>query len=248
MYIKTRAQYKEDLIIGFWGMLIRLIINILSIKLIFHNIDYIGHYTQNHIYFLYGVSVASSTIVETFFVNIWHLSLHINKGDFIKYRLRPISSLFYYFSETIEFKSITQQIIALPLIFIFGKKIGIDWNFKNIIFVIVLIIVSSIIVVELYICFASLSFWIIDAAPLLDFTQQLIEYSRYPTNIFGGLFKCFFWILTPIAWIAYVPMRLMIGEVSMYMLLLMFLVAFLFGFFTMLLWCNGIKRYSGTGS
>lgn len=248
MYIKTRTQYREDLIIGFGGMLIRLIINILSIKLIFHNIDYIGHYTQNHIYFLYGLSVASSTIAETFFVNIWYLSLHINKGDFIKYRLRPISSLFYYFSETIEFKSITQQIIAIPLIYIFGKRIGINWSLEQIFFMIALMVVSSIIVVEIYICFASLSFWIIDAAPLLDFAQQLIDYSRYPVNIFGGIFRGVFWVITPIAWIAYVPMRLMIGEVSMNMLFLIIAVALLFGIFTSLLWCNGIKRYGGTGS
>jgi ABC-2 type transport system permease protein len=197
---------------------------------------------------MYGLSSLVLIPVETFFVNAWALHTHIIQGTFVKYCLKPINTMFFYFSEIVEIKSLLQLFISIPILIISGKKMGIDWSFPLIGAYILYFICGSIILISIYVMAASLGFWLMNSMSIINFAGQVINFSKYPISIYGTFLKAVFTYILPIGFVSYYPMMLMLGKISYGNVVQAIVTAILFGSVGCLIWHKGVEHYSGTGS
>jgi ABC-2 type transport system permease protein len=77
---------------------------------------------------------------------------------------------------------------------------------------------------------------------------SLIEFSKYPTNIFLQPFRFLFLRLIPLALMGYLPAGLIFGKVTAVDILASLLGLWFFGFVSLKYWNRSIKAYEGVGA
>lgn len=248
IYIKMRLSYRADFIIGFFGMIIKSFSGIITLGVIFTSIPQINGWNYADLLFLYAFSSLSMMLIDTFLPNLWNLHNHIIQGTFVKYCLRPINTMFYYFSEVIEFKSLMQLFISIPLLIYSSNEMGICWNARSIFICCAYVICAVIIIASIYIMAASLGFWISNSISIINFIGQLTRFAQYPLSIFGNVFKFLFSYILPLGFISYYPTLALLGEISLLNLVIGWGLAIVFMILCRWVWNAGVSRYSGTGS
>lgn len=248
VYIKARLGYRSDFILGFIGMIAKSFLGVITLSIIFSNIPKISGWTFYDLLFFYGLYSMALVPVNTFFPNVWNLHNHIIQGTFIKFCLRPINTMFYYFSEIFEFKSLMQLAISIPIIVYSSAKIGIHWDLRTFGILISYFICSSIIIICIYIMAASLGFWLTNSLSIVNFIGQMLNFSQYPLNIYNRVFSFIFSYIFPIGLVAYYPALVILEKVSYGNLLQPVILAIIFMVLCSFVWKKGVEHYSGTGS
>lgn len=248
MYVNLRLGYRLDFFVGFFGMLIKSVSGIITLSIIFSNVPQIQGWSYYDLLFMYGLSSIAVLPVEIFFSNVWNLHNHIIQGTFVKFCLKPLNVMFFYFSEVVEFKSFMQLFISIPIIVIAGRKMDIQWTPLLVGTYLIYYICSSLIIIAIYIMSASLGFWLTNSMSITNFVGQVMNFAKYPITIYGGCFKFIFSYIIPIGFVAYYPTMVLMGKVSYANLLIEIVLTGIFMALSAFVWTKGVQHYSGTGS
>lgn len=248
MYVKLRMGYRLDFLVGFFGMIIKSVSGIITLSIIFSNVPQIQGWSYYDLLFMYGLSSLALLPVDMFFSNVYNLHNHIIQGTFVKFCLKPINVMFFYFSEVVEFKALMQLCISIPIIIISGSKMAIHWTPLLIGTYLVYFICSSLIIIAIYVMSASLGFWLTNSMSITNFVSQVMNFAKYPITIYGGCFKFIFSYIIPIGFVAYYPTMLLMGKASYSNLILEVILAIVFMTLSIFVWTKGVEHYSGTGS
>lgn len=248
VYMKARLGYRADFILGFIGMIAKSFLGVITLSIIFSNIPKISGWSFYDLLFFYGLYSIAIVPVNTFFPNVWNLHNHIIQGTFIKFCLKPINTMFFYFSEIVEFKALMQLVVSIPIIIYSSGKIGIVWNAKNILVLIGYFICSSIIIICIYIMAASLGFWLRNSLSIINFIGQMLNFSQYPLNIYNRVFMFIFSYIFPIGFVAYYPALVIFGRSRPSSLFVTVIITAVFMIACSVVWNKGVEHYSGTGS
>ncbi len=200
--------------------------------------------------FIYGFYLLSITPLQLFFDNIWELRPSLMSGAFIKYYLRPLNSMFYFMSETMDIKGFMQLALGLAALAYGAARLGITWNLTRVVFMGVALFSASLVAISIMVIAGCTGFWVLDSSlAILTFTMKIRDFAPFPTSIFEGFFRFFFTYVIPIAFIAFYPAQLFLKPGTTPIL------AYLspstgIGFFLLAywIWSKGVDTYAGTGS
>lgn len=248
VYLVTRLSYRADFMIGFLGMFVKTLSGIITLKIIFNNVPQISGWSYYELILFYGFASIATFPIDLLLQNVWNLHKHLIDGTFIKYCLKPLNSMFFYFSEIIEVKAVLQLFISIPLIIIASSKVDLLWSLKNLTICFCYWICSSIIISNIYIMAASLGFWFSNSLSVLNFISQVTRFSQYPISIYNIVLKTILIYVFPIAFISYYPMLVLTGKDHGEKLVLAVFLAVFFSFLTKKIWDEGVNNYTGTGS
>lgn len=249
-YIKGRLQYRADFFLSIFGMLLINTSGFAGVWVIMQNIHQIAGWTYYELMFLYGFSTLAMAPQQLFLDNAWQLSDKIVNGEFIKYCFRPINILFYYMSETIDIKGISQLIIGSIILIWSWIKLDIPFTILNGFMFIFLYIGATFVCMGLIILFSSFGFMGGGTNSALFMAADLKDYSKYPLTIFNKFFRGLFTVILPLGFIAYYPAQYFISNGNDISILTYFSTVFggLFFFIACKTWIHFASRYSGTGS
>ena len=201
--------------------------------------DNINGYTMDTIILLWGLSSGVYGVSRAFFVGAFDLSNKIVDGKLDAFMVMPKSVLIQSILG-VSPSAFGDLLYAYILLFVSGVT-----PFKFIAFTI-FIILGGVIETCVAIIFHSLAFWFgkVDsvANSLTDFVTM---FGTYPDSIFNKFIQILFYTLIPVAFIIFIPLRLLI-EFNLINLLLLIGGAFIIIGLAIVIFYTGLKRYSSS--
>lgn len=249
-YLKTLMQSRLNFLIGFLSFVINQVAGVVFLSIIFQKIPSLKGWSFDSLLFIYGFSQLPKGLDHLYSDNLWNFSQTIIvNGDFDKCLLRPLNPLFQVMVETLQLDALGEIIIGAIISVISINKLGINVNASFIIYLLLFIIISSWIITMVKLFFASLAFWIKNSYPLLNAIYTLLDFTRYPINIYSMSLKFILTAIIPFFVTTYYPAMALLGKSnSFYTLILIFVVAIVITFISYNVWLKGIKAYESAGN
>lgn len=97
--------------------------------IIFSNIPNLKGWEYNQVIFIYGFSLLPKGIDHLLSDNLWNLGHNIvRKGEFDKYMIRPINSLFYVISEKFQVDAFGEIFTGIALLVFTMKHLNYEFS------------------------------------------------------------------------------------------------------------------------
>lgn len=94
----------------------------------------------------------------------------------------------------------------------------------------------------------TVSFFTVAQADVADFTMQIKEIAKYPITIYPKVMQFIFTYIFPVAFVAFLPMRMIVGQINIYFIVLLPVVAGIFFLIAKSIWMWGLRHYGSTGT
>ncbi len=251
-FLKTRMEYRADVITGLLGTLTLQIVGLLFIEVLFQQVRSLNEWSRAEVFLIYGIGLIPMSIFSAFFSNLYFFSsTYIVEGNFDRILLRPLNTLFQICLERIRIESRSGVITGHVVVGYASTRMDppLTWSLANILLLFVFTLAGVAILIGLFVGCSSLSFWFTDRIGLLPPLYNMIAFGRYPLNIYDPRLQ---WILTwvlPFAFIGFFPAThfLQREHYRLYVILTPFVAAAVL-FLGLKLWDLGTRRYESTGS
>jgi ABC-2 type transport system permease protein len=248
-YVKARMQYRADFIISSIGMFFSSLATLGIFWVLFNSITDLAGWNFMEMIFIYAFYMIAISPMQILFDHIWQIRFHIQQGTFLKYYFRPLNMMFYYMSEMIDLKGLTQLAAGIVLLIYASLKLAIAWTPFKLALLLTTLFSAALVLIAITLMAGCAAFWVVDSYPVLGLAWKLREFAPYPMSIFDGAFRFAFTYILPIGFIAFYPSQLFLrpDEVSP---LVYFSPVIGLGLFAIAyqVWTLGVNSYTGTGS
>ena len=99
-----------------------------------------------------------------------------------------------------------------------------------------------------YFSVASLSLFFTQAEIFTDWLMEVMDFGRYPAEIYSNYFKLFLLFGLPVLFFSYVPTAILLGKIPWFYALLGIVVVVWLYIISTIIWRKGLKRYQSVSS
>ncbi|UOY91823.1 ABC-2 family transporter protein [Ectobacillus sp. JY-23] len=248
-YMKTKLQYRGDLIVGLLSDLLMQAVNLVFILVVFGHTQTLQGWGREEVIFMYGFFLVPFAIFSTFF-NIWDFNdRYIIKGEMDRILTRPIHSLFQVILERMDLESLSGAITGIIIMIYAGSGLNLSFHWYDIFLFIIMVMGGALVYGGIFVSLASIGFWSDSKSSIMPLMYNIGNYGRYPINIYNRVIRFLLTWILPFAFVGVYPASYFLGKSEWYMYA--FLTPIMgFVFFTMavLIWNQGVKRYRGAGN
>ncbi|MEI5908527.1 ABC-2 family transporter protein [Bacillus spongiae] len=248
-YMKTRMQYRTDLIIEITSDLLFQAVNLVFILVVFGHTHYLSGWNREEIIFIYGFFLVPYAIFSSFF-NIWDFNdRYIVKGEMDRILTRPIHSLFQVILERMELESLFGIVTGLGVMLYAGRKLGLELSWYDPIMFIIFVLGGALVYAGIFIALASIGFWSDAKTSIMPMMYNIGNYGRYPVDIYHSVIRFVLTWILPFAFVGVYPSSFFLGKEEWYHYAFMTpVVGILFFLLSIFLWNLGVKQYRGAGN
>jgi len=210
--IRAQRSYPAGFVLDILGSLLIGITEFAEIWVIFHNISALGGLDFKAILVLFGLSNLTFSLADLVVGHLDTLPTYIRAGTLDAFYLRPLPVLSQLMTSELDLRRIARIAVALVALWI-----GLDWNdvvlnAHNVGLVAITVVFGSAIFAGLFVCAASLQFFLINGAELTNsFTYGGSYASSQPASIFPTPMKILFGYVIPVVFTAYLPTLALLG-------------------------------------
>lgn len=246
--LKRITEYKGDFIVGIIGFGLTQIFNSVFLAIIFSNIPNLKGWEYNQVIFIYGFSLLPKGIDHLLSDNLWNLGHNIvRKGEFDKYMIRPINSLFYVISEKFQVDAFGEIFTGIALLVFTMKHLNYEFSIIKVFIFVLIIPFTVLIYASIKIITAALAFWVQKSGNIIYVFYMLNDFSKYPVSIYGKPIKFLLTYIIPFSLTSYYPASyLLTGKNLHYIGWVIFTSFFLF-LIAIFVWKKGIRKYESSG-
>ncbi|MFC4319866.1 ABC transporter permease [Litchfieldia salsa] len=248
-YMKTRMQYRADLVVEIFSDLLFQGVNLIFILVVFGHTQFLNGWVRDEIIFIYGFFLVPYALFSAFF-NIWDFNdRYIVKGEMDRILTRPIHSLFQIILERMELESLFGVITGIVVMFYAGTNLGLTICWYDPIIFVVLVLGGALVYASIFIMLASIGFWSDARTSIMPMMYNIGNYGRYPVDIYNKVIRfTLTWIL-PFAFVGVYPASYFLGKTEWYVYAFMTpVIGIVFFIFAVVLWNFGVTKYRGAGN
>lgn len=244
------TAYRGSFFLEIFVELAYIVVSVLLIRVVFWNIKEVAGWNFNKILVLMGVNVLfQETLLGLVFIfNLRSLPEKIAKGELDLILTKPLDSLFVCSLWRPYFAFVPSLIPGFILIYLGFRSEGLIFNPINLLPFIIILFCGWIIAFSVGVILSSLSFWLINADPLPNLAEELTFMAAKPYSIFSGIFRFFFLVILPLAFMVSFPAQSLLGETKLWWIFMAVGLAALFLIITKLFWNFALKHYSSASS
>ena len=210
----------------------------------------IGTWTQWQVVLLVGASQFIQQIYQAFFlVNCANLSELIRTGKLDFLLMLPINTRFVVSLRQVDLGGFVNAVSAIAVMIYALRQIPFTPTLGQVLAFLVLCIVGILIHYSLMFTLATISFWTVRAQGIVYGYYNLFQIARMPDEAFRGLFKAVFTFALPMLLVSNVPVRVLIGTLTDYKLLLLLLgMVIVCAVVSEWIWRVSVRRYTSASS
>lgn len=238
--IKSAMAYKASFCIQALFMIFNNLFFLIVWKVILNNSPEQTDISFNGILYLWSVSTMSYGIAYFFFGGVKSINEYILNGTMDSFMLQPKNLYLNVISSKCKFSACGDFIYGIVLAFIATKC-----NVPNVLLLLFFSIVGSTFFISTEVLFRSLTVWLEDTHALASrYTETLlITFSTYPENIFSTGIKVLLYTIVPVAYLDYLPIRMITGTFSIPISILIILVSSIYMLLSIYVFNRAMKSY-----
>lgn len=248
-YMKTRLQYRTDMVIEILSDLLFQAVNLVFILVVFGHTQLLSGWSRDEIIFIYGFFLVPFALFSTFF-NIWDFNeRYIVKGEMDRILTRPLHSLFQIVLERMELESLFGVITGLAVMAYAGGNLNLDFHWYDPFIMVVLVIGGALVYGGIFIMLASIGFWSDARTSIMPMMYNIGNYGRYPVDIYNPIIRFILTWILPFAFVGVYPSAYFLGRTEWYVYAYLTpVVGIVFFAVSIVIWNQGVKRYRGAGN
>jgi viologen exporter family transport system permease protein len=204
--IRAQRSYPAGFTLDLMGSLLIGLTEFGEVWVIFHNVHALGGLDFDAILVLFGLSNLGFSMADLVVGHLDTLPTYIRAGTLDAFYLRPLPVLSQLMTSEIDLRRISRIVVALVAL-VFGLVVNdVPLDLHHAMLLVVAVVFGSAIFAGLFVCAASLQFFLINGAELTNaFTYGGSYASSQPASIFPSPLKMLFGYLVPVVFTAYLP-------------------------------------------
>jgi ABC-2 type transport system permease protein len=248
-YMKTRMQYRTDMVVEFLSDLLFQATNLIFILVVFGHTNLLNGWSRDEIIFIYGFFLVPFALFATFF-NIWDFNeRYIVKGEFDRILTRPLHSLFQIVLERMELESLFGAVTGLIVMAYAAVQLDLSFHWYDVFIFMFFVLGGTLVYAGIFVMLASIGFWSDARTSIMPMMYNIGNYGRYPVNIYNRIIRYVLTWILPFAFVGVYPSAYFLKKTEWYSYA--FLTPFMgLAFFALsvIVWNAGVKRYRGAGN
>lgn len=248
-YMKTRLEYRTDLVVEILSDLLFQAVNLIFILVVFGHTDFLAGWSRDEIIFIYGFFLVPYAFFSAFF-NIWDFNeRYIVKGEFDRILTRPIHSLFQILLEKIELEALFGAVTGLAVMFYAGSRLGLEVNWFDPILFVLFVMGGVLVYAGIFVMLACISFWADARTSIMPMMYNIGNYGRYPVDIYNKVIRFVLTWVLPFAFVGVYPSAYFLGRTEWFKYAFFTpVIGLVFFGVSVLIWNEGVKKYRGAGN
>ena len=204
--IRAQRSYRASFVLDLFGSLLVGLTEFAEVWVIFHSVKVLGGLDFNAILLLFGLSNLAFSLADLLVGHVDNLPNFIRMGTIDAFYLRPQPVLAQLMSSELSLRRLARIGVALVALTAGLIQNDIEWGPIVVAMLIVAVICGTAIFAGLFVCAASLQFFLINGSELTNsFTYGGSYAASQPASIFPTPLKMVFGYLVPVAFTAYLP-------------------------------------------
>lgn len=204
--IRAQRSYPAGFALDLMGSLLIGVTEFGEVWVIFHNVQVLGGLDFDAMLVLFGLSNLGFSIADLVFGHLDTLPTYIRAGTLDAFYLRPLPVLSQLMTSEIDLRRVSRILVALVALVAGLARTDVALTVHNASLLALTIVFGSLIFAALFVCAASLQFFLINGAELTNaFTYGGSYASSQPASVFPGPLKMLFGYVVPVVFTAYLP-------------------------------------------
>ena len=251
--IRAQRAYPASFALDFFGSLLVGLTEFGEVFVIFHNVGVLGGLTFHNILLLFGLSNLSWSIADMLVGHLDTLPTYVRAGTVDAFFLRPQPVLAQLMTSEFSLRRLARMSVAVVTLVLGLAWNPIDFGPRVFALLVIAVVFGAAIFAALFVCAASLQFFLINGAELTNtFTYGGSYAASQPASIFPGPLKLLFGYLVPVVFTAYLPTLAILdlpgpGGLPSWLAWLTPLAAVWTWVMALVLWRWGSRHYQGGG-
>lgn len=248
--LRTVVEYRGDFWIGILGAALMQGAGLIFLSAFFSQIPEINGWTVWEIAVLYGLALTPKGFTELLCDGPWMLRAMVNTGEFDRLLVRPVSPALQAATKIASIHGLGQLSLGIVAIALGTSRSGMDWSLWKVLFLIATIATGFVMICAINFLVNMIGFWEPSAQSALPtMYTMLIDFAKFPLDIYSNVIKVLVTIVAPYAFISYFPALVLLDKESPWQWLGFAspLVTLLVVALTSWLWGKALDRYQGVG-
>lgn len=204
--VRAQRSYPTGFVLDLMGSLLIGLTEFGEVWVIFHNITVLGGLDFHAILVLFGLSNLAFSLADLVVGHLDTLPTYIRAGTLDAFYLRPLPVLAQLMTSEIDLRRISRIVVALVALVAGLGYSDVSWDVSHVAMLAMAVVFGAAIFAGLFVCAASLQFFLINGAEL---TNSFVYGGSYaasqPASIFPGPLKLVFGYLVPVVFTGYLP-------------------------------------------
>lgn len=251
--IRADWQYRTSFVLFTIAQFLSELLGLVMILVLFANVERLAGWSVAEVSFLYGTSTLAFALGDVFVSEVEFVSIHIRRGSFDGFLLRPVGPLLLLCCQEFAFRRAGKILQAVLVLAIALVAVDVDWDLWRAAMVVEMVVVGFVIFGGIWVIASSVAFWVVEMREVANaFTYGGRFLTNYPFEIFGGALRRLGTVV-PLAFISYQPALWVLGRRDPYGSPPWFrfagpLAAAATVLVARTVWRSGIRHYRSTGS
>lgn len=248
-----KMQYRADFLTGIISILLLNGLNIGAIGILVNRFKDLNGWGVWDMVFLYCLWIMGHSIYSLFFWHFFGMENLLVAGRFDMFLVRPLPVLLQFLAQGIQYMGVGDILVGIIGVSMAYQNLGLHWAPLQWLVFLGSILSGAAIETGVYWIIASVGFWTVRTFPMARLATNFRDMvQQFPASIFGRWFRMVVTGLLPFAFMNYYPSLILLGKQDAgvapwlgYLSPVVALVVLLLG---LLIWNEGLKRYSSTGN
>lgn len=242
-------EYRGAMILGVIGGLAWIVINLVTLELIFSQTDSLAGWGKTEAFLLFGTYRLIDSLYAMFVEpNLYNLIALVHTGDLDLFLTKPLPARFYLSVRRWRFFGTPDLLVSLLIIFYSGNRLGLGLNLIKMPLFLLVIFSALVISVSIGTVVASLIFWFQGTKNLYDIYESLLVAARVPVDVFRSPLRQVFTLIIPLAFLGTFPAQVFRDINALRLTGWAVLMAGLLLFVSQLVWNRALRVYTSASS
>jgi ABC-2 type transport system permease protein len=247
--IMRGTELRLPFAIGLADSMASMFLSIVFFEIIFSHVSSIAGWGKYGVFLLLGIyTVLMSLLRMAIRPGVSQLGWLVRNGDLDGLLVKPISSQFMISFRGFDLARLFDMVLGFVVVVYSLANLRVtptlaQWTMAGIHIVCGLVIIYSLWYISL-----TLVIWTTVLGNWIEFVPNIFSFSQYPASIYRGTLRLLFTTAIPIAVVANLPARLLLGQLSWHSIAYSAIMAAIFLCASILFWHKALRYYSSASS
>ena len=252
--VRLRFQNVMMFRLGFFGPFFvdgsLFLVQLLVFEAVYGNVEQIGGWGKGEMILYIGTfSLLNAVNMVVYFFGVIGITGKIKNGEMDLYLTKPVSPLLRLTFESINPGSVPLVIMSVVIIMYGAVSARVVWNLQVIAGYSFWVLLMLVLYYDMEVLIRSISFFVISTAKLERIEEAGIEICmQLPGTVYYGIYKLIFCVILPYGIMATIPVKSLIGECDLQVVIYGVFMVLIFSLLTGLVWKMGIRKYNSASS
>ncbi|HYH02911.1 MAG TPA: ABC-2 family transporter protein [Bacillota bacterium] len=204
-YFRTLVEYRMDTWIAIGSGILVLLSSLVFLDATMHRIPQLMGWSYPQLLFLFGIAATGRGLNQVFFNAPFFFHGYIRRGMLDMMLVRPVGVLFQMIGTAQEFIGFGSALTGIAIILQAAPHLNVVWSFGNVAYLCLAIICSMLIQFAILMIVVIPGFWVLEMRSVIYPVAWLIDFSRYPMEIYHPLLRGLLTYVLPYALGSFYP-------------------------------------------